>query len=104
MMQGPQDRSELVGALLAAEFADAGVEIDAMRRIRAGDHAEWLSALEATGLFSIAALTDISAVWAREPHLLRDALLAEADEFTCRRCLAAWSALDAPPATAVAGG
>src|SRR5690606_39577148 len=50
MMQESQDRSELVGALLAAEYADAGIDVDAMRAVRAGEHGEWLAALEATGL------------------------------------------------------
>lgn len=100
-MQESQDRSELVGALLAAEYADAGIDVEAMRGVRAGDHAEWLAALEATGLFGHTALSEIAAAWLRDPRLLRDALLAEADEFTRRRCLAAWSALDARPAAVV---
>ncbi|WP_336085095.1 hypothetical protein [Nocardia sp. SSK8] len=103
MMQESQDRSELVGALLAAEYADAGIDIDAMRAVRAGEHGEWLAALEATGLFGHTALNEIALAWARDPKTLRDALLAEADEFTRRRCLAAWAALEARPAAVVGG-
>ncbi|MFE6925796.1 hypothetical protein ACFVAV_32615 [Nocardia sp. NPDC057663] len=97
-MKEPQDRSELVGALLAAEFADAGIDPDAMGRVHAGAHEEWLSALEATGMFGIRALAEIAAEWAADPRLLRDALLAEADEFTRRRCLATWTTFDHGPA------
>ncbi|MFC4125046.1 hypothetical protein [Nocardia rhizosphaerae] len=93
-MQEPQDRSDIVGALLAAEYADAGIDPDAMRRVHAGEHTEWLAALESTGMFGVRALAEIAAAWAATPILLRDALLAEADEFTRRRCLAAWTALD----------
>ncbi|MET9216520.1 MULTISPECIES: hypothetical protein [unclassified Nocardia] len=97
-MKEPQDRNELVGALLAAEYADAGIDSDAMRRVRDGEHEEWLSALEATGMFGIRALAEIAGEWTADPRLLRDALLAEADEFTRRRCLATWTALGRPAA------
>ncbi|MGW6425303.1 hypothetical protein ACWF82_21750 [Nocardia sp. NPDC055053] len=101
-MKEPQDRGALVGALLAAEFADAGIDPDAMHRVHAGVHEEWLSALEATGMFGIRALAEIAAEWAADPCLLRDALLTEADEFTHRRCLATWTTLDRGPAEPVA--
>ncbi|MFD6392838.1 hypothetical protein ACWF9G_32060 [Nocardia sp. NPDC055029] len=97
-MKEPQDRSALVGALLAAEYADAGIDPDAMDRVHAGVHEEWLSALEATGMFGIRALAEIAAEWAADPRQLRDALLSEADEFTRRRCLATWTTLDRGPA------
>ncbi|MFC4377602.1 hypothetical protein ACFO5K_26330 [Nocardia halotolerans] len=100
-MREPRDRAELVEGLLAAEFAD--IDADAMRRVHAGEHDEWLSALEATGLFGRTTLADIADCWTAEPRLLRDALLAEADEFTRRRCLAAWATLEAGPAAAVGG-
>ncbi|WP_280220688.1 hypothetical protein [Nocardia neocaledoniensis] len=97
-MMEPQDRSELVAALLAAEYADAGIDPDAMRLVRAGEHEQWLSALEATGMFGVRALADIAAEWTADPALLRDALLTEADEFTRRRCLSVWATLDQRPA------
>lgn len=97
-MMEPQDRSELVAALLAAEYADAGIDPDAMRLVHAGEHEQWLSALEATGMFGVRALADIAAEWTADPALLRDALLTEADEFTRRRCLSVWATLDQRPA------
>lgn len=100
-MKEPRDRGELVGALLAAEFAD--IDADAMCRVHAGAHGEWLAALETTGLFGRTALAEIAACWAADPTLLRDALLGEADELTRRRCLSAWSSLDAGPVAAVGG-
>ncbi|WP_446224577.1 hypothetical protein ACTWPB_05290 [Nocardia sp. IBHARD005] len=101
MSMEPQDRSELVGALLAAEFADAGIDTDAMRSVHTGAHHEWLSALESTGMFDVRAMAEIAQRWAADPALLRDALLAEADELTRRRCLAAWAAFDTRPFAAV---
>ncbi|MFC8386076.1 hypothetical protein [Nocardia sp. NPDC057272] len=101
MMREPQDRGELVGALLAAEFADAGIDIEVMRCVHTGAHHEWLSALESTGMFDARALAEIAARWAADPALLRDALLAEADELTRRRCLAAWASFDTRPIAAV---
>ncbi|MEV0550776.1 hypothetical protein [Nocardia salmonicida] len=101
MMKQPQDRSELVGALLAAEFADAGLDTEAMHCVHSGVHQEWLSALEATGMFDVRAMAEIAARWSADPALLRDALLAEADELTRRRCLAAWASFDTRPFAAV---
>ncbi|MEU4813453.1 hypothetical protein AB0H20_30000 [Nocardia fluminea] len=101
MMREPQDRSEMVVALLAAEFADAGIDADAMERVYTGAHDEWARALEATGVFGVRAVAEITACWAADPRVLRDALLAEADEFTRRRCLAAWTAFDTRPIAAV---
>lgn len=103
MTREPQDRAELVGALLAAEFADAGIDVEAMRRVYTGAHEEWLSALESTGLFGVQALAEIASHWTADPRLLRDALLAEADEFTRRRCSAAWASFEAAPVAAAGG-
>ncbi|MEV0684153.1 hypothetical protein AB0I35_09830 [Nocardia sp. NPDC050378] len=96
MMREPRDRAELVGALLGAD-----IEADAMRRVYAGDHDDWMTALESTGLFDLRALAEIASSWAADPRVLRDALLAEADEFTRRRCLAEWAALERGPVVAV---
>lgn len=103
MTREPQDRGELVGALLAAEFTDAGIEVEAMRRVYTGDHEEWVLALESTGLFGVRALAEIASHWAADPTLLRDALLAEADEFTRRRCTAAWASFATTPIAATGG-
>ncbi|MGY0503505.1 hypothetical protein ACWZHB_33895 [Nocardia sp. FBN12] len=101
MMKEPQNRAELVGALLAAEFADAGIDTDAMHRVYTGAHAEWLRALEATGMFGVRALAEIAEGWAADPRLLRDALLTESDELTRRRCLTTWTTYDTRPIAAV---
>ncbi|MFE1595816.1 hypothetical protein [Nocardia sp. NPDC058705] len=101
MMQEPQNRAEMVGALLAAEFADSGVDTDVVHRVYVGAHDEWVRALEATGVFGVRALSEIAQHWAADPCLLRDALLAESDELTRRRCLAAWTSFDTRPIAAV---
>ncbi|WP_410873534.1 hypothetical protein [Nocardia sp. A7] len=101
MMQEPHNRAEMVGALLAAEFADVGIDPDVMHLVYTGAHAQWLQALEATGMFGVRALAEIAAHWAADPCLLRDALLAESDELTRRRCLAVWASFDTRPIAAV---
>ncbi|MFD3747697.1 hypothetical protein [Nocardia sp. NPDC058633] len=101
MTKEPQNRTEMVGALLAAEFADASIDTETMRDVHTGAHQEWLSALESTGVFDVRALAEIARCWAADPALLRDALLAEADEITRRRCLAAWASFDTRPIAAV---
>ncbi|MFD3510583.1 hypothetical protein [Nocardia sp. NPDC058666] len=100
-MTQPQDRREMVGALLAAELADAGIDADAMGRVYSGVHDEWLDALEATGMFGVRAIAAIAESWAADPRVLRDALLVEADEFTRRRCLSAWTSFETRPIAAV---
>ncbi|MFD3705594.1 hypothetical protein ACFWUP_20835 [Nocardia sp. NPDC058658] len=101
MMQEPRNRAEMVGGLLAVEFAEAGIDTDVMHRVYTGAHAEWLQALEASGMFGVRALAEIAEQWIADPCLLRDALLAEADELTRRRCLAAWTSFDTRPIAAV---
>ena len=100
-MKEPQGRSELVGALLAAEVADAGLDLEAMRRVYTGAHDEWVQALETTGVFGLRALAEIAKSWAADPRLLRDALLADADELTRRRCHTAWTSFETRPIAAV---
>jgi hypothetical protein len=43
------------------------------------------------------ALAEVAEQWRRDPRLLLDALLTDADDVTRRRCLTAWSALDRKP-------
>ncbi|MFQ6393252.1 hypothetical protein ACLMAJ_07360 [Nocardia sp. KC 131] len=54
------------------------------------------------GIFDKQALATVTEQWRRDPLILLDALLDEADDVTRRRCLAAWSALDRrPPLTQI---
>ncbi|WP_067846546.1 hypothetical protein [Nocardia lijiangensis] len=90
------DYRELIGALFADEFADGAVDLEALRRIHAGEFDGWLSALDRSGLFGKQALATVEEQWGRDPRILLDALLADADDVTRRRWLMAWSGLDRP--------
>ncbi|GGK56203.1 hypothetical protein [Nocardia camponoti] len=98
--QDSGSRTELVVALLGAEVAESGLDAAAMRAVYSGDHDVWVDAIEASGMFGFPALAEITASWAADPRVLRDALLAEADELTQRRCMSAWAALDVRPIAA----
>ncbi|MGY2117745.1 hypothetical protein ACW9HR_27885 [Nocardia gipuzkoensis] len=65
-----------------------------LRRVYAGEHEEWLNALDRSGVFGKEAPAGLADIWRRDPRELLEALLAEADDVARRRCLAAWSGLD----------
>ncbi|MET7772353.1 hypothetical protein [Nocardia sp. NPDC005366] len=90
------DYRELVSAAFAGEAADGGLDAAVLRRIRAGDFGEWLTALDHSGLFGQDALAKIAEQWRADPTVLLDALLADADIVTRRRTMAEWTALDRP--------
>ncbi|WP_256673861.1 hypothetical protein [Nocardia cyriacigeorgica] len=90
----PQNCRELVAAMFSAEFVDGGVDPAALRRVHAGEHAEWADALDRSGMFGVDTVAAVTAQWRQDPRVLLDALLTEADDVTRRRCLTAWTALD----------
>ncbi|MBF6162277.1 hypothetical protein IU412_18765 [Nocardia cyriacigeorgica] len=94
MQVEPQSCRELVAAMLSAEFVDGGVDPAALRRVHAGEHAEWALALDRSGMFGTDTVAAVTARWREDPRVLLDALLTEADDVTRRRCLTAWAALD----------
>ncbi len=94
-MQGGQpSRRELVAAMFSSEFVEGGIDPDALRRVHAGEHEEWLTALDRSGVFGNEALAELTDLWRREPRELLEALLADADDVARRRCLAAWAGLE----------
>ncbi|MFD0365695.1 hypothetical protein ACFQZZ_30025 [Nocardia sp. GCM10030253] len=96
------DYRELVAAMFSHEFVDGGIDESVLRRIHAGRFDEWITALDRSGVFDKAALATVAEQWRRDPLVLLDALLDEADDVTRRRCLATWSALDLrPPLTQI---
>ncbi|WP_280232513.1 hypothetical protein [Nocardia cyriacigeorgica] len=90
----PQSCRELVAAMFSAEFVDGGVDPTALRRVHAGEHTEWVDALDRSGMFGVDTVAAVTERWRQDPRTLLDALLTEADDVTRRRCLTAWSALD----------
>lgn len=94
MQDESHGRRELVAAMFSSEFVEGGVDPAVLRRIHAGDHAEWQTALDRSGIFGKQTLADLTARWHDNPRDLLDALLTEADDVTKRRCLTAWAELD----------
>ncbi|MET8651240.1 hypothetical protein [Nocardia aurea] len=90
------DYRELVSAAFEGEAVEGGVDVAALRRIRAGEFGEWLTALDRSGLFGADALARIAEQWRADPTVLLDALLAGADTVTTRRTRAEWAGLDRP--------
>ncbi|WP_433713714.1 hypothetical protein ACQP2U_05705 [Nocardia sp. CA-084685] len=88
------DYRDLVAAVFSYEFVDGGIDPDSLRRIHAGEIAEWVTALDRSGMFGKTAIATLSEQWQRDPRLLLEALLDEVDDVTRRRCLVAWSVLD----------
>lgn len=87
-MTATPDYRELVTAVIGPEVAEAGLDDETVRRIEAGEVGEWLAALADSGLFDKAALAEIGASWRRDPRVLVEVLLAEADDLTRRRLAA----------------
>lgn len=85
---------ELMTAMFCYEFADGRVDYDTIEQIHRGDVTEWVSAVDRSGLFDPGTVCAIREKWRREPKLLLDILLADADEMTVRRCGVTWSVLD----------
>ncbi|MFI6363533.1 hypothetical protein ACIBG0_12380 [Nocardia sp. NPDC050630] len=88
------DYRDLVAAVFSYEFVDGGIDPDSLRRIHAGEIAEWVTALDRSGMFGKTAIATLSDKWQRDPRLLLEALLDDVDDVTRRRCLVAWSVLD----------
>lgn len=85
---------DYIAAMFAYEFMDGGVDVDALERIHRGDVREWVTAVASSGLFTNAQVQRIDAGWRRDPRSLLEALLAEADEMTVKRCEMTWATLD----------
>ncbi|KAA8879837.1 hypothetical protein F3087_43225 [Nocardia colli] len=94
MQDESHGRRELVAAMFSSEFVEGGIDPAVLRRVHAGDHAEWLTALDRSGIFGKETLADLTARWHDNPRDLLDTLLTEADDVTKRRCLTAWAGLD----------
>ncbi|WP_227998748.1 hypothetical protein [Nocardia australiensis] len=90
-------RRELVAAMFSGDFIAGGIDPGVLSRVHAGEHTEWLTALDRSGMFDKQTLAELAEQWRRDPRVLLDALLTDADDVTVRRCLAGWSALDRKP-------
>lgn len=88
------DAWSYVAAMFSYEFLGGGVDYDTIEAVHRGDVDEWVDALAHSGLFENATVAEIAAAWHREPKLLFDMLVRDADEMTAKRCALAWFSLD----------
>ncbi|WP_305094549.1 hypothetical protein [Prescottella sp. R16] len=84
---------DYIAATFAYEFMDGAVDMTAIERLHRGDVREWVAAVAASGLFTAAQIDRIDTGWRCNPKALLDALLAESDEVTVKRCETAWAGL-----------
>ncbi|WP_027500111.1 hypothetical protein [Rhodococcus sp. UNC363MFTsu5.1] len=85
---------DYVAAMFSYDFVEGGFDLDEVERIRCGVFEEWTSAVARSGVFSDKEVAGVVEAWRRDPKLLLDALLRDADEVTHRRYESAWDALD----------
>ncbi|AOW94855.1 hypothetical protein BFN03_11660 [Rhodococcus sp. WMMA185] len=89
-----RDPSSYVSAMFSYEFFEGGVDYESVERIYRGEFDEWISALAGSGLFTNNEVQSMHEAWRLRPRTLLDALLADADEVTARRCEVIWAALE----------
>ncbi|MCZ4080209.1 hypothetical protein O1W68_19875 [Rhodococcus sp. H36-A4] len=94
MMDSTSKSWTFVSAIFSYEFQGGGVDYDTIEMIHRGDVHEWIVALELSGLFDRAVVEHVEITWKRQPRLLLDTLLVDADEMTRKRCDMAWASLD----------
>ncbi|NLE81392.1 MAG: hypothetical protein GX610_17760 [Rhodococcus sp.] len=88
------DSHSYVSAMFSDEFVDGGVDNDLIEQIHRGEFGEWLFAVGGSGLFTNAEVAIMEREWQQNPRAFFDALLAEADEITTKRCNLVWESLD----------
>lgn len=94
MNSRPRVPGGFVSAIFSYELLDDGLDYETIERIHRGEFEDWISALTGSGLFTNEEIRSIEQQWRENPRLFLDALLAEADEVTTRRCTATWAALE----------
>ncbi|MGC0363136.1 hypothetical protein ABH922_001120 [Rhodococcus sp. 27YEA15] len=94
MIFGQRESDSYYSAIFAYDFLDKGVGYETIARIHRGEIGEWISDLEASGLFSSAEIHAAELAWQENPRLLMNALLEDADEVSVKRWGIAWARLD----------
>jgi len=88
----PQCPRSHLCAMFAYELFDGGLDYEWIGRIHRGKFDEWISALARAGLYTNEGIRSTERQWREDPRTLLDALLAEADEVTVKRCQDIWAA------------
>ncbi|MCQ4119620.1 hypothetical protein [Rhodococcus tibetensis] len=85
---------DLFASMFSLDLGDGDVDYDAVERIHGGEFDEWTLAAARSGLFPPHAVEALQQSWRETPRSLLDALLADADEMTRKRCNIIWAGLD----------
>lgn len=92
-----QGQLDMVRAFFCNEFEADSLDRSTAPELTAEAVAEWIDALNHSGLFAPAEVHNISAVWATEPQALVALLIGEVDEIAVKRHGAAVPAAVATP-------
>lgn len=85
---------DLVAEMLSAEFLGGGVAYSTLEALHRGEIDDWLALLDRCDLLGPDEARTMADTWRRNPRILLDTLLTNADEMTQRRCRTTWAALD----------
>lgn len=84
----------VAAAMFSYDFVEDGVDYDTLEALHRGEISSWIEALAQSGLLAESEVVAVAREWGERPSLLLDALLADADEMTVRRCRLAWASMD----------
>jgi hypothetical protein len=93
---------DLVAAMCSIDTSDEPLDLDAIARIRQRQFDDWIVPAARSGLLTAREIETLVQCWHACPRSLFDALLANSDELTRRRCQAIWNSID--PIVAVSAG
>ncbi|MGW5151919.1 hypothetical protein [Rhodococcus koreensis] len=93
---------DLVAAMCSIDTSDEPLDLDAIARIRQCQFDDWVVPAARSGLLAAHEIEALVQCWYACPRSLFDALLADSDELTRRRCQAIWNSID--PIVAVSAG
>ena len=94
MIFGQGESNSYLAAIFSYDFLDEHIGDETIARIYRGEIAEWIHDLAASRLFSATEVRAAELAWRKNPRLLLDALLEDADEVSVRRWESVWARLD----------
>lgn len=94
MIFGQRESNSYLAAIFSYDFLDEHIGYETIARIHRGEIDEWIHDLAASGLFSASEVRAAELAWHKNPRLLLDALLEDADEVSVKRWEIAWARLD----------
>ena len=97
MIFGQRESNSYLAAIFSYDFLDEHIGDETIARIHLGEIDDWIHDLAASGLFSSTEVRAAELAWRKNPRLLLDALLEDADEVSVRRWESVWARLDRQP-------